>query len=46
MQGSRKGNYSQGGSRLASASNAGWNANTGYAKPDNTDSKIDAYKRR
>ena len=43
VKGSRKGNYSQGGSRLASASNAGWNASTSYSKPVNA-GKIDPYK--
>ena len=45
VQGSRKGNYSNAGSRIQSASNAGWNANTGYAKPNNT-GNIDPYKSR
>jgi hypothetical protein len=42
---SRKGNYSQGGSRIGAASNSGWNAPTGYAKPNNT-GKVDPYKMR
>jgi hypothetical protein len=37
--------YSQGGARISSASNAGWNSNTGYSKPVNT-GDIDAYKMR
>lgn len=43
MRDSRTGTYSQGGARLASASNAGWNAATGYSKPVNT-GNVDAYK--
>lgn len=41
----RKGNYEKEGSRLQSASNAGWNAQTGYAKPVNS-GKVDPYRRR
>ena len=45
MKNSRKGTYSQGGARIASASNAGWNAATGHSKPVNTGT-VDAYKMR
>jgi hypothetical protein len=45
VRNSRKGTYSQGGARIASASNAGWNAATGYSKPVNT-GNVDAYKMR
>jgi hypothetical protein len=45
MKNSRKGTYSQGGARIASASNAGWNAATGHSKPVNTKyTNVDAYK--
>jgi hypothetical protein len=39
------GNYSQGGARSGGASNAGWNAPTGFSKPVNT-GEVDAYKMR
>ena len=41
----RKGNYTQENTRIQSASNAGWNSQTGYAKPNNS-GNVDPYRRR
>lgn len=46
MRYARKGNYDGGdNTRILSASNAGWNAQSGYQKPVNS-GNVDPYKRR
>jgi len=46
LRNARKGTYDQGGERAFMATNASWNNQNGFAKPNNTGGKVDPYARR